>query len=148
MRITDLSLISLTFKPLYNYLEILAKNGRISLNDDIKYYENMLGTLKKINKLPNKYEQKRPIDLAYMKCDKYIKFLLDNEFYDLYPYVVGSYLTFEAMKNCDKNLLIKIRDFINPTSIIDPYEVFKVCGCIEDDLERVGEEQIPKEKRH
>lgn len=148
LRIADLSLISLTFKPLYIYLEILAKNGRISLNDDIKYYENMLGALKKIDKLPSKYEQMQPIDLAFKKCDKYIKFLLDNEFYDLYPYVVGSYLTFEAMKNCDKNLLIKIRNFINPTSIIDPYEVFSVCGCIEDDLERVGEEQIPKEKRH
>ena len=53
------------------------------------------------------------------------------------------------MKKCNKDLLNKIRSFINPTSIIDSYEVFSVCGCVEDDLVRVGEfeKKLQKEKR-
>ena len=142
IRIIDLSLISLTFTPLYNYLEVLVKKRKISINEDIKYYEDVLEWLKRINQLPIKNNETQPIDLAYMKCDKYINFLLDDEFYDLYPYVVGSVLAFEAMKKCNKDLLNKIRSFINPTSIIDPYEVFSVSGCVEDDLVRVGEGRI------
>ena len=142
LRIADLSLISSTFIPLYNYLEVLVKKRKISINEDIKYYKKLLETLKRLNQPPNNYSKTQPIDLAYMKCDKYINFLLDDEFYDLYPYVVGSVLAFEAMKKCNKDLLNKIRSFINPTSIIDPYEVFSVSGCVEDDLVRVGEGRI------
>ena len=141
IRIIDLSLISLTFTPLYNYLEVLTKKRKVSLDDDIKYYEERLKSLKRINKLL--------IDLAFEKCDKYIEFLLDDDFYSLYPYVIGSRLAFEAMKKYDKNLLNKIRGFVNPTSIVDPYEVFSICGCTEEDLTRVGEveKQFRKEKR-
>lgn len=141
IRIIDLSLISLTFTPLYNYLEVLTKKRKVSLDDDIKYYEERLKSLKRINKLL--------IDLAFEKCDKYIEFLLDDDFYSLYPYVIGSRLAFEAIKKYDKNLLNKIRGFVNPTSIVDPYEVFSICGCIEEDLTRVGEveKQFRKEKR-
>lgn len=141
IRIIDLSLISLTFTPLYNYLEVLTKKRKVSLDDDIKYYEERLKSLKRINKLL--------IDLAFEKCDKYIEFLLDDDFYSLYPYVIGSRLAFEAMKKYDKNLLNKIRGFVNPTSIVDPYEVFSICGCTEEDLTRVGEveKQFQKEKR-
>lgn len=142
IRIIDLSLISLTFTPLYNYLEVLVKKRKISINEDIKYYEKLLETLKRLNQFPNNYSKIQPIDLAFKKCDKYINFLLDDEFYNLYPYVVGSILAFEAMKKCNKDLLNKIRSFINPTSIIDPYEVFSVSGCVEDDLVRVGEGRI------
>ena len=149
IRIIDLSLISLTFTPLYNYLEVLVKKRKISINEDIKYYEDVLEWLKRINQLPIKNNETQPIDLAFKKCDKYIKFLLDDEFYNLYPYVVGSVLAFEAMKKCNKDLLNKIRSFINPTSIIDPYEVFSVSGCVEDDLVRIGEfeKKLQKEKR-
>ena len=149
IRIIDLSLISLTLAPLYNYLKVLAERRKISLDDDIKYYVERLKSLKRINKLPIKYSKIQPIDLAFEKCDKYIEFLLDDEFYNLYPYVVGSGLAFEAMKKYDKNLLNKIRGFVNPTSCVDPYEVFSICGFIEEDLIRVGEglKEFQKEKR-
>lgn len=149
IRILDLSLISLTFDPLYHYLTNLIKNRKISINDDVKYYEKALQSLEQINKLPDNYKNVQPIDLAYMRCDKYINFLLDNEFYKIYPYIMGSYLAFEALKKFNDEMLNKIRSFISTSTTIDPYEVFGVIDCVDDDLVRVGEgeKQFQKEKR-
>ena len=151
IRIADLALISLTFKPLYHYFTLLAKNRKISINDDLKHYEELLESLKKVGKIPNKYKNMQPIDLAYKKCDEYIKFLLDEEFYKMYPYIIGSYLTFEAFQKFNDKMLNNIRSFISTSGTIDPYDVFEIIGCDVENLElvRVGEETkgIQKEKR-
>ena len=151
IRILDLSLISLTFDPLYHYLTNLIKNRKISINDDLKYYEKALNSLEKINKPPGKYKNVQPIDLAYMRCDKCIEFLLDDEFYKIYPYIIGPYLAFEALKKFNDEMLNKIRAFINTSSTIDPYDVFEAVGCDVENLELIrvgeGEKQFQKEKR-
>ncbi len=151
IRILDLSLISLTFDPLYHYLTNLIKNRKISINDDLKYYEKALNSLEKINKLLGKYKNVQPIDLAYMRCDKYIQFLLDDEFYKIYPYIIGSYLAFEALKKFNDEMLNNIRSFISTSTIIDPYDVFETVGCDVENLELIrvgeGEKQFQKEKR-
>lgn len=151
IRILDLSLISLTFDPLYHYLTNLIKNRKISINDDLKYYEKALQSFEQINKLPDNYKNVQPIDLAYMRCDKYIQFLLDDEFYKIYPYIIGSYLAFEALKKFNDEMLNKIRAFISTSSTIDPYDVFETVGCDVENLELIrvgeGEKQFQKEKR-
>lgn len=151
IRILDLSLISLTFDPLYHYLTNLIKNRKISINYDLKYYEKVLQSLKQINKLPDNYKNMQLIDLAYMRCDKYIQFLLDDEFYEIYPYIIGSYLAFEALKKFNDEMLNKIRTFISTSTTIDPYDVFKTVGCDVENLELIrvgeGEKQFQKEKR-
>ena len=45
-------------------------------------------------------------------------------------------------------MLNKIRSFISTSTTIDPYEVFGVIDCVDDDLVRVGEgeKQFQKEK--
>ncbi len=140
IRIVDLCLISSTFNSIYEYLNILVKNRQVSLDDDLKEYEKIL---EKKDILPKKFRNMKPSDLAYEKCDKYIKFLLHDEFYNMYPYIIGTYLALEIAKKSNKEILDKIRNFLSTeNSVIEPYDIFKT--AFEDlEFERVRE----KEKR-
>ena len=73
--------------------------------------------------------------------------MLDNEFYNMYPYIIGSYLALEISRKSNNEILDKINNYISiENSVIDPYDIFKM-AFPDLEFERVGEEEIQKEKR-
>lgn len=145
-RIRNLYMIGLEIDPLFKYIKIFVEKKCVEFEDDFNYYVDLL---KKLN-IKNE-DNLSPEKLAYKRCEKYIISLLNNDFFESYPYVIGSYLSFEAMSNFDEKILEKIKEFIDSDNI-DPYDVFKFVGCDVEKLEikRVGEEEktFQKEKRH
>ena len=145
-RIRNLYMISLEIEPLFKYIKTFVEKKYVAFEDDFNYYVDLL---KKLN-IKNE-DNLSPEKLAYKRCEKYIVSLLNNDFFETYPYVIGSYLSFEAMSNFDEKILEKIKEYLDSDNI-DPYDVFKFVGCDVEKLEikRVGEEEktFQKEKRH
>ena len=138
--------------PLFKYLKIFVENKFVTFEDDFNYYIDLLEKIKlQDSREFKKYKNLKPEDLVYKKCEKYIISFLNNDFFESYPYVMGAYLSFEAMSNFDKKTLVKIKKFLDSNNI-DPYDIFKFVGCDVEKLEikRVGEEEkiLQKEKRH
>ena len=151
-RIDDLCIIEFDLIPLFKYLKIFVENKFVTFEDDFNYYIDLLEKIKlQDSREFKKYKNLKPEDLVYKKCEKYIISLLNNDFFESYPYVMGAYLSFEAMSNFDKKTLVKIKKFLDSNNI-DPYDIFKFIGCDVEKLKikRVGEEEkiLQKEKRH
>lgn len=105
-------------KDLIDYFMMFMEKGEILETDDVGY---------------NKY----------YRCDKAINDLIDNPYilHDYYPYVIGSYLASKATKNMknDKLLLPLIKHIVENIKATDPYDVFYVLGCGNNNLVRAND---------
>ena len=123
-------------KTMYYYLELYYQNGKINEMQDIKARQQINQNVCQSLSLDLQRQLAEndpiflnPIIMAHQNCDELTEQLIEygNEWYNDYPYVMGSYLATQAIRKVksDPTFLGFLKESIEQGEEFDPYQLFE-----------------------